>query len=83
MADSVFGELGGSGKQSADGDTIPGPDQTGARNMYGLPTGNPSGGHGPMPAQDSVFGDLGGGGVDCQLTGTTAPEPGSGDFPAY
>jgi hypothetical protein len=81
MGDSVFGDLGGSGKQSADGPMIPGPDPYGAHNALGNPTSNPSGNHGPVPAQDSVFGDLGG--VGTQAATTSAPEPGSGDFPDY
>jgi hypothetical protein len=82
MADSVFGDLGGSGKQSA-GAPVPGPDPYGAHNALGQPTSNPSGNHGPVPPQGSVFGDLGGGGVACQTGGPVIPEPGSGDSPTY
>lgn len=57
MADSAFGDLGGPGKQSA-GASIP----------------DPEGGHDPfMPSAGSVFGDLGGGGVACQLDGGEVP----------
>ena len=79
MADSVFGDLGGSGKQTH-GAPIPNIGD-GAHNAAGEPTGNPSGNGGPVPAHDGVFGDLGG--VGTQKGTTTAPEPGSGDFPAY
>jgi hypothetical protein len=81
MMDAVFGDLGGSGKQSG-GAPVPGIGD-GARNTLGNPTSNPSGNGGPVPAQESVFGDLGGGGVACQTGGPAVPEPGSGDSPAY
>jgi hypothetical protein len=81
MMGAVFGDLGGSGKQSA-GAPVPNIGD-GAHNALGNATGNPSGNHGPVPAQESVFGDLGGGGVDCQLGAGSVPEPGSGDFPVY
>lgn len=63
---SVFGDLGG-GKQQ--GTQVPGIGD-GARNAYGHPTGNPSGGGDSLPAFDSVFGtDLGGSGVAGQTGG--------------
>jgi hypothetical protein len=81
MADSVFGDLGGSGTQTG-GAPVPGIGD-GARNALGQPTGNPSGNHGQVPAQGSVFGDLGGCGVACQTGGPAVPEPGSSGDPAY
>jgi hypothetical protein len=79
MADSVFGDLGGSGKQSH-GAPVPGIGD-GAHNARGEPNGNPSGNHGEVPAHGGLFGDLGGPGQ--QHAATSAPEPGSGDFPDY
>jgi hypothetical protein len=71
MADSVFGALGG-GVQQGTGLM---PLQDSPRNAWGLANGNPSGaGDGAAPpAPDSVFGDLGGGGVACQLDGGEVP----------
>jgi len=77
--DSVFGDIGGSGKQTH-GAPLP-PIQDGPRNADGEPNANPSGGGGPVPAHGGLFGDLGGPGQ--QHAATTAPEPGSGDFPEY
>ena len=71
MAGSVFGDLGGPGQQSAG--AVVSDIGDGAHNALGNPTGNPSGNHGEVPAQDSVFGDLGGGGVACQTGGPAMP----------
>jgi hypothetical protein len=76
---SVFGDLGGPGQQQGTG--LPMAVQDGPRNTYGIPTGNPSGDTADDSAPDiadapppgSVFGDLGGGGVACQLTGGEVP----------
>ena len=76
---AVFGDLGGSGKQSPGAPMPPLPD--GARNALGEATTNPSGKHGEVPAHGGLFGDLGGPGQ--QHAATSAPEPGSGDFPDY
>ena len=77
MADSLFGDLGGGVSSQLGGPAVPDmPD--GAHNALGNPSNNPSGGHGEVPAQDSVFGDLGGGGVACQTGGPVMPNgPGS------
>jgi len=74
---TVFGPLGG-GQQHGN-DLMPLQDSP--RNMYGHPTGNPSGGGGEVPALDSVFGDLGGGGVACQLDGGEIPALPAGTDP--
>ena len=55
---SVFGDLGGPGQQR--GTPAPMTDEVGPHNSDGNVTNNPSG-DGVAPAQDSVFGDLGGG----------------------
>jgi len=76
---SVFGDLGGGQQQGSD---LP-PLQDGARNAYGHPTGNPSGGDGGIsaaPAPGSVFGDLGGG-VGSQLGGPDIPAAPTGSDP--
>jgi len=67
MGDSVFGDLGGPGKQSPGVPPVPGWPFPGA------------GAHNP-PATEPFGDDLGGPGK--QQGGTSSPEPGSGDFPA-
>ena len=64
MADSVFGDLGGPGKQSGGGtmSDISSADMT-------------------PPGPAGVFGDLGGGGVACQLTGGQVPAAPVGSDP--
>jgi hypothetical protein len=70
---SVFGDLGGPGQQQ--GTPVP-MDAAPPLNSAGNVTNNPSG-DGTAPAQDSVFGDLGGG-VSSQTGGMAIPNgPGS------
>ena len=65
---SVFGDLGGPGQQQ--GTQVP-ITEDGPHNSAGNQTNNPSG-DGTAPAQDSVFGDLGGG-VSSQTGGVMIP----------
>jgi hypothetical protein len=66
--DSVFGGLGGGVQHGTDLMPI----QDGPRNNEGHATNNPSG-DGVAPRQDSVFGDLGGSGVQGQEGGAMIP----------
>lgn len=85
---SVFGDLGGPGQQQGGGGDVLDLDvSAGPRNIYGHPTGNPSGDTDSVPdiadapPLGSVFGDLGGSGVAREEMGAAIPAAPVGSDP--